>query len=169
MNNKTLTIYDCPSLNRSFEKYIDLNVEILILECPYELNETIIYPKTIRALILKSNCEITKYPENLEVLVIDFNFSTTRKNSKNNCLDFLPNTLKKLVIKDSCFNEPLDNLPNNLKILEFSYINREYNNLPSSLEKIIIRYDKYAGIEKIKIPFGCVIEDKYGLVINIVN
>lgn len=60
-----------------------------------------------------------------------------------------------------------DNLPNNLEILELDRFEMELKNLPLTLKKIIIDdYDEDYSVDKInkllKIPFGCLIENKFG-------
>ena len=56
------------------------------------------------------------------------------------------------------FNQSLDNLPDTITMLKFYSINMKINNLPPSLEQIIIYGKLGNSLENLgKIPFGCVV------------
>ncbi len=107
----------------------------------YDLNNLPVTLKKIRINNKKSNnANIKKYnfeylPENLDCLEIETH------ETEDFTLDNLPCNLRKLIFKTGIYNQKLNNLPANLKVLNLSFM-KEYNGedliLPQNLQTLNI-------------------------------
>ncbi len=167
--NSTINFENCFELNtltlpENFNKYLNLsetNLEYLILPQKYNTTlDTNSLSKSIKHLLLESsifNSDLlinTSFLTDLNIVCTDF----------NQTLDNLPVTLKQLSLFSDRFNQPLDNLPNSiitmiLHLENFTFTldklpeglinlhvslgnkNIQYlNNLPTTLEKLVVNY-----------------------------
>lgn len=92
------------------------------------------------------------FPDTIEILKFGYDFRRS--------LDkvILPPNLHTIIFSGPQI-EPLNNLPNTIKRLEFFKINIPLDNLPISLEEIIINDVKscalFSASKIVKLPFGC--------------
>lgn len=125
-----------------------------------------------------------KFPDNLIYLYIGYGFNIDinipysikiiHTNSSNySIIDYLPNTIEKIIIGVD-FDVELNNLPNQIKKLQFEYTSdysKKLVNLPDSIESIEIGYwTKFIEItnipknlKKIKCAKNCIIDSIYNI------
>ena len=107
-------------------------------------------PKSVKTIKLTCwNYKINKdnLPDNLSTLIIN--------DDTNGVIENLPDNLVKLKLLGRFHNSILNNLPILLKVLEIDFLRYELNNLPVTLEKLIIHVCNKNVYDKIKIPFCC--------------
>lgn len=121
-------------LERIPHNLFEKNITLKIIDFGYDYNyiiDDIIFPDTIEIIIFgyyfRRSLDKINYPLNLHTII--FNGPLIK---------------------------PLNNLPNTIKRLEFFKINVTLDNLPISLEEIIIKSCALFSASKIvKLPFGC--------------
>lgn len=116
-----------------------------------EINETIKFVHF--GSLFNQSLENVIFPETIEKIYFGSLF--------NQPLDkvIFPKSLKELLI-GYYFDKSLDNLPNTLeKLIILSEINEPLTNLPIGLKEISFYYTDKEVIKKCKIPFGCIVKD----------
>lgn len=104
--------------------FISTENKDILLKLPYKL-ESLILKRYYNKLVPES-CELKYLPKTLKYLELDFNV----------LIDNLPNKLEELKLGYH-FNQPINNLPPNLKKLSFNFSSRfkhNIDNLPKNLE-----------------------------------
>lgn len=153
-------------LGKDFNQQIMLaeSIESLILDCV--LLPDVNIPNIKHLEILTTNKKLLDYlPDSIESLCLT-NVIFPRNTKKNlcdfsefsDCLDNLPNQLKKLKLCDKfkCKHiKNIDNLPNSIEFIELNYnFNGRIRNIPNKLTKVKIKSNykfqsDFANCEKI--------------------
>jgi hypothetical protein len=126
-----------------------------------------VLPKKLKTLILSDwfNSEIDFLPKSLEHLHFG------RMYDKIIGPDILPRSLKILYFSGSKNNSTtINTLPETIEEIGLLGLDSDITNLPLFFKKIKIMvgvHENMEKIRKIKIPFGCIITDKYDTIINL--